>query len=1812
LELAQEQPIVELGSEVKEKLFGFSPSLSGKAYWLNNKTLEFTPDSGALQPGTLYNVTFALGKVCQVDKKFSKFDFSFRVEERDFTIKTTSLDITDPQSDKVAVGGEIRFSETPDLQNVSKMIAAERNGDSFTATVQASDDPHIFRFTVADIDKKQEETILKIVASGKSVGVNKTMRAEVVIPEINTFKLLSAEFIETPEFGIRLTFSSPVSESQDLRGMISLNEVSNYVAQVQDNVVNLFFERRSVKSNDYMVNVTLDQGLKNTDNDRLGKSVSASLQMESLAPAVEFLSSGTIMPNSQNLLLPFRAVSLYAVDLKIIRIYENNVLMFLQENNLSSKSSYSLRRYGRLIYKKTLRLDDPTKNIHDWNNYSIDLNTVIKQEPGAIYRVELTFGKNYSAYNCGGESVGQMQVANQLETIGSGEMTEEDEAVWNIAESYYYENEIDWEEYEWDQQHNPCHASYYMRSERKAVTNVLASNLGVIVKGNTNNRLWVAVTDLLDTKPVKGADVTAYNFQLQPVGSARTDENGFVVLDTKQQPFALVATADKQKTYLKLTDGQENMLSRFDVGGKEIKKGLKGYIYGERGVWRPGDTLHLSFILEDHEQRIPAGYPVSLEVYNPRGQFASKQVSVNGLNSFYTFDVPTRADDPTGLWSAYVKVGGTSFHKPLRIEAIKPNRLKINVEVPGNRISAGVSQTPVSIHAAWLTGAVARNLNTSMEISLSKTVSQFKGYEKYIFDNPASNFSSSDYAMNVFEGKLDEQGDVRFNMKVPEAKNAPGLLRAHLSCNVYEQGGDVSINNQSIPFSPFHTYVGINFNQKEPSSYFETDVENVFDIVTVDADGKPVNRSGLEYKIYRIGWSWWWEHNDESFASYLQNSSIIPVDKGDLRTVNGKAQIKFKINYPEWGRYLVYVKDRDGGHATGGVVYVDWPDWRGRSNKSDPSGAKMLTFSTDKNSYETGETVTVIIPAAAGGRALVALENGSDVFSREWVNVSAAGDTKYTFKVTENMAPNVYVHISLLQPHEQTANDLPIRMYGVMPVFVTNKASILTPRITMADVLRPETEFSVKVKEANGKAMTYTLAVVDEGLLDLTNFKTPDPWNEFYAREALGIRTWDMYDDVIGAFAGKYGSLFSIGGDEGRIGSAKANRFKPVVRFIGPFALKKGEEKTHPLTLPPYIGSVRVMVVAGQNGAYGNAEKTAPVRTPLMVLPSLPRVVSVDEEIALPVNVFVMENTVKNVTVKVETTGKLKLVSAQAKTLNFSAPGDEIVYFTLQSGSVTGVEKVTVTATGDGQTSKETIEIDVRNPNPPIVSFDNKLLENGETGEFTYRLDEGYGDNWVKLEVSRIPSIDISRRFDFLYYYPHYCSEQLTSRALPLLYIPLFKDMDANESEMIKKNVRDAIINLYGRQLSNGGIVYWPGDNFENEWITSYAGSFLVLAKEKGYDVNTAVINRWKNYQRSAAQNWQPTTRNNGRYYYDQSDLTQSYRLYTLALAGAPEIGAMNRLKELKNISVQARWRLAAAYALAGKMNAANELIFNAPTDIDPYSSSNSSYGSSCRDEAMILETFILMGKDKEAFVQAEKVSKSLMREMYFTTQSTAYSLVAMGYLAGKLSEAPSFTWTLNGAKQSIVKQKKAVYQIDIPTKPASGTVTVKDDGDGVLYVNLVSKTKPLRDSLPAVENNIRLDVNYTDLGGTPVDVTRLKQGADFVAVIKVTNISGVQNYTDLALTQIIPSGWEIRNDRMIDPDEPDNRNNKASYTYQDLRDDRVLTYFDLNYNTSKTFKIRLMASYAGRFVIPAIQCEAMYDTNVQARTRAGWVVVEK
>jgi uncharacterized protein YfaS (alpha-2-macroglobulin family) len=1810
IELTESCDWAEVDAEIQEKLFSFSPSIKGKTYWKDEKTIEFVPERGVLKNGKTYKAVFFLDKVIKTTQKFKKFKFEFRVEPLYFSMNELLMLVQDDGD--IQLETTIVFNETVDTSKIDKIVDINYDGDDGYHLQITPIDNKKFNLIINNIKRSEQDLLLQLNINGKAVGCNQIESKSCLIPANNFFKIVDNKIYREDDTYLLLTFSEQIDPEQNLEGLIQLSEISEsadgyydwetdeYVSEfnfvfedlkytVERNRIKVFFDPgNSMKK----LQLFISKELQSKDKKNLSKDYTETLDILSLKPQVEFLSKGVILPHTQEITLPFKAVNLCAVDVKVFRIYENNVLRFLQ----SDYSSSGLNKVGRLIYKKTMSLKPNDGNYATWQNYSLDLSKIVNREPGAIYRIELLFNRSYSTYHCDGDNL-KTGVSN-LEKISP--IDEMEENLWDTPSFYYYGSSNDnWYEYRWNERDDPCCASYYM-DKGSVSTNILASNIGVIVKGNSEGKLWVSVANIITTQALANTEITVYNYQLQAIGHGKTDNSGFAMLTPKGKAFALVAQLGKEKTYIRLADGEENSTSRFDVGGKSLQKGLKGYIYGERGIWRPGDTLFLTFVLHDAEHKIPDTHPVSLELYNATGQFYLKQTSTDGINGFYAFKIPTSSDDGTGLWNAYVKVGGASFHKSLRIETIKPNRLKIDCNLGVKQLDASKGALPVKLSASWLTGAIACNLQSRVELSLHRTNTQFKGYESYVFNTPSNEFETS--ATVVYEGKLNENGKTTFLLEMPAAEHAPGMLNAVFTTRVFEPGGDASISTQTLPFSPYTSYVGLNTNRKKDDN-FVSGKQYSFDVVSLSPDGKPVNKH-LEYKIYHIGWNWWWQTENEFFGEYISSNSYKVFQQGEIQTQNGKATFKFGTDESKYGRFLILVQDVASGHITGEVVYFSSPYYFCTSHGDDPDGIKMLSFSSDKKSYQAGEEATIILPASAGGMALVCLENGKTVLDRKWIKIEPQKETQYHFKVTREMLPNIYVHVSFLQPYEQNFNDLPIRMYGVIPIMIEDKTTQLEPVLTIPASLQPETEFTVKVSEKNARAMTYTLAIVDEGLLDLTNFKTPNPWNEFYIREALGIKTWDMYDQVIGAFSGSLGGMLSIGGDGYlKRDNEKANRFRPVVKYLGPFTLEKAKTNAHSIKLPMYVGSVRVMLVAGQDGAYGNAEKTLPVHSPLMLLSSLPRTLSVNEEIALPVNVFVMEKGVKNVDVSVKTENGLAAVSGESnKKLSFSTVGDQMLYFTVKTKGKTGKEKITVTASGGGKTTKEIIEIDVRNPNPPVILAEYKILNGNQKANFDYTLISGGTDNWLRLEVSRIPSVDISRRLDFLYHYQHYCSEQVTSRALSMLYLPQFKDLNKKEEALSKENIKNAIQALYARQTSSGGFLYWQSSSYPDEWITSYVGEFLLKAKEKGYTINKNVLDKWKNFQQQAARSWTANTQN--EYDRQYSEIDQAYRLYTLVLAGASESGAMNRLQQNKNLCVAATWRLALAYMIDGKKSIAEKLIFNLAAATDDYYS----YGYSFND-ALILQNLIALNRLEDAFKLAQKISIRLSKEYDFTTNTTAAALMAMGDLADKTSGTISYDWTLNGKAQPFQTTQKSLLQIDLPTSPAKGKLSLTNKEKGVLYVNLISCSTPLTDTLPAISENLDLRIHYTLMDGTPCDIRNLKQGTDFQVIINVENTNIVENYTNLALTYLVPSGWEIYNERIHS--EMDASGN-ARITYQDIRDDRVLSYFDLQKAQKISLKIRLQASYIGDYNLPAIQCSAMYDPKVQARTQAGRVKVVK
>lgn len=1793
---ADGNPVTDMDRKDLDRLFSFSPALKGTARIVGDDTVEFIPDDGQLKPGTVYKANFRLGDAVNTgDSRLDNFRFSFATAPKEVQMEVDWMMISEKSIDKARVVGTLYFSEPPVPDAEMRMLSCSYPDKSYRMTFKRSEDGLSSRFQIAGLARGDEDRILTLSVDGSSDGFGSRQEEKVIIPAKTGFKVAGAELVEATNPYVDITFSQPVDKKSNLSGMFRIDRAGRTWTDVTDNIVRLYFE--DFDNEDMTLQIAA--GIRSSSGERLEAPVEINLSGNELKPAVEIPLKGNILPDDKELLLPLRAVNLSAVDISVVRIYEDNILYFLQDNDLGDDNE--LRRFGRLVCRQTVRLDtDPGLDLGKWQDFAIDLSGLFRQEPGAIYRIRVSFCQDYSLYGkrLTARSPEGTNDAGTLIKLRPEDLDDEDALIWDTPSPYYYES-FHKDGYNWRERNNPDRPTYYMMGNRFPYCNLMTSDLGIIAKSAEDGNIWVAVNDIISAEPVEGASVKVYNYQLRLIGEAETDSKGFASIETSGVPFAVTASSGKSISYLKVTSGSEKSLSRFDTGGQKIEAGLKCFIYGERGVWRPGDTLHISAMIDDPQDRILDSHPVTMEFYSPLGQFHTRMVNNKGTDGLYVFDIPTSADDPTGTWNAYFKVGGSSFHKALMIETIKPNRLKISLETSENVLQSG-QKTRLRLAASWLTGPAADGLNGKVEMNLSPAGKTFKGYEGYIFYDPT--VPASQTSVKLLDARLDGKGIAEKDIVMPALDKAPGMMEARLVSSVQESGGDESITSKTVLFSPYSAYVGIRMPGSS-GDYLETDTTHTFKVTVIDKDGRRIKGHRIEYRIFKIDWSWWWESKAEELASYVNSSSAKPYSKGSfVSSSEGVHEIPFRLDYPQWGRFLVYVKDLDSGHATGCIFTADWPAYRGRSDKKDPDALTMLTFSTDKKEYKVGEQVTAFIPAADGGRALVSLENGSRILSSDWVETSADGDTPYKFTVTEEMSPNFYIHISLLQKHGNTSNDLPVRMYGVMPVMVENPESHLHPQISMPDVVRPLEEFSVRISERDGKKMTYTLAIVDEGLLDITVFRTPDPWAAMYAREALGVKTWDLYDNVIGAFGGRLSPMASIGGDQMiNKESRQDNRFNPVVRFLGPFSLDK-RENVHKITLPMYVGSVRVMVVAGKDGAYGNADRTIPVRTPLMVLPTLPRSLAPGEQFTLPVNVFAMERPEPDVKVSVSVSGNAEVISDKSQHISFAETGDKLVNFTLRTTGE-GSAKVTVTATGGGYTASETLSVPVRNPNPSITSRYTAMLESGESTVLEYGPLSGTGASAV-LGLSSLPAMDIHGTFRYMMDYGNDCSEQLAARGITLL--SLKKLLAAEETAAVDSLVPLLLGKLYARQLADGGFPVWPGQAAANEWVSSMAGQFMSLAAAQGFEVDKGVFSSWLNFQKRCVRNYKESSAGNASARSAASN--QAYRLYTLALASAAEDGAMNRLREAGNISGPAKWLLASAYAIDGKKSVAKGIISGLKTETAEYSPDDRTYSSPLRDKAIMLESLVLTDDIQGALALAADIADDSGVRM-LTTQYSAFMASAMSRMADKLNTGALHAEVGYPAASDQATEKinsadaVASKSLDISEK----SVMVKNLSDGPVYAVITAREKPAPDTaISAASSGIGLAVSWSDLDGNPVSPEKLAQGTDFRMTVTVMNNSGTADLSSLALNIPVPSGWEIFNERLYGTTSAD----QSGYEYMDIRDDKAMYYFDLAKSTRKSFSVRLRAAYKGEFILPSISCEAMYSPENNARTASGKAIV--
>jgi uncharacterized protein YfaS (alpha-2-macroglobulin family) len=1716
----------------------------------------------------------------------------------------------------VLVGGSVSIDDDVPLERIGETVSSPELGKP-----SWSHENGLHKFRFAPVSRTGASRDVEIRWTGQPAGSRDGGSATVRIPGSAVFEMVSA--LESGGV-LEVSFSNTIRRYPDLRGFVSLSGNTNVRASQEGNSIRIF--GLSGSEGIPAGAEVLIQDIEDTDGNALAEPVRYRMNERWELPEVRFAGAGTILPTSQGSAAAVETKNVSGVLVEAFRIDGNNMTQFLQVNGM--EGTRELDRVGEPAWTGAFDFAWSAADKNRWVRRGLDLSELAKKYPGGVFRIRLSFRRRHVRYECDAGHGDFSNLEFPDDSFPSYRISGGEPGYWDL-----YQNSPGFSWQEWNNRRkDPCHPAFYISYWDHNITvgrNILVSDLGLLAKRGLDGRWVLAATNLRTAQPAADAEVRVLNYQGRVLYQGRTGNDGMAQvpdpgsLSAPGEAAFIYAQTGFGRNWLRVNDSLALAVSHFDLAGDRPLSGMRGLIYGERGVWRPGDTICLTFLLADPSGSLPANHPVNFELEDPRGRITWSQTCGSPVDGFYPVTAATAPDAPTGDWLVRVRAGGAVFTKTLKIETVMPNRLKMDLDFgPKSYIDGASPET--NLEAAWLYGAPASGLKADISVSFADQETAFPGYGDYSFRDPSRAVSAE--RQTLWEGTLDDAGRARFPLHLNPGSAAPGKLSARFMTRVFEPSGVFSSEQTARDFSPYRRYVGIRLPRGDAvRNMLPADKDHRAEIAVLDGDGKPVSGNvTLNCALYKVSWRWWWERGGSEAAEFASTLSRSPVMEGTVTASNGRAAWNFRVNHPGWGRYLVIARDAEGGHAGAAFVYIDWPGPAGREQEGGQGAPVMLALSPSKTAYNTGEKISVRFPSNREAAALVTVEKGGRIIRNVWVPC-ADTSTVYEFTAEPSMVPNVYVHVTLLQPHLQTRNDLPIRLYGISRVLVEDSRTVLQPRISAPETWLPESTASFTVSEAGGRAMTYTVAVVDEGLLGLTRYRVPNPAATFYAQEASFLKSWDLYASVMGAWSGNLETLLAIGGgDDGILeGGKQPERFRPVVRCFGPYELGAGATRQESFDLPPYAGALRIMVLAASPlreaggasaapRAYGTAEKSVQVASDLMVFGSVPRTLSPGDQAEIPVTVASAKSGARTVRVSLSLAGTAgaQIQGASTQNVGFDRAGEKTIRFTVKAPDVPGSLRFAIAAESAGlRAASHVTDLEVRSTAIPVTRSALGFIAPGETWTGSIDYPGRPATNTALLELSRFPPLNLEKRLEYLVTYPHGCIEQTASAAFPQLYLDRIMELEPARRTETRANIAAAIERITGFQTADGGFSYWPGGEDPHSWGSTYAGHFLLEARRAGYAVNAAVMGKWLHFQKNRAALWQ--NRSGGsEESAGVSPVDQAYRLYTIALAGEADLGSMNRLREIRNLDSRAAWRLAAAYWYAGQRDTARSMIRNLGVPGDNYRELSGTFGSTLRDKAMILEVMVLIGDSARTRPLFEEISAALSADSWLSTQETAYSLIAMtpwvASAAGAAGAASAAGATGAAGANTAVNlnlagQDKSLSfasptaQFDLgAVSGGSGAYRLRNNAAIPVYARLTVRGLPQEGAEPPLAEGLELNAGYFDMNGRAIDPAALKPGEDMEVRITLRN-SWDREVPEIALIAPLPASWEILNYRLA---------GSAASTglkYQDIRDDRVTSYFDLGRGQSRTVSFRVNRTYGGNYFRPAIHAYAMYNESIRA-----------
>jgi len=1331
----------------------------------------------------------------------------------------------------------------------------------------------------------------------------------------------------------------------------------------------------------------------------------------------------------------------------------------------------------------------------------------------------------------------------------------------------------------------------------------IVSDLGLTAfSGHDGIHVFVNSLATATAKPQTDIRLIARNNEV--MATRRTDAAGHVLFEPGfargeggLAPALLVASDPRgDYGFLNLTAPAFDLSDR-GVTGRAVPSGLDAFVYTERGVYRTGETVHITSLLRDPLGIAALNVPITLVIARPDGvEYRRSVVADQGLGG-RNLDVAIARTATTGTWRVQAftdpkrpAIGETTF----MVEDYVPDRMEFDLASKATTISKG-KPFEVTLDGRFLYGAPASDLDLSGSVKLKAAAGRpgFPGYQfgasddadtKVSLDQPLEDLPATDAA-----------GKAKFNVTIDKLPETTRPLEALVIVSMAEPGGRAIERKLTLPVAPDTTMIGV--KPLFAGSSLPERANATFDVVVVSPDGKPLARAGLRYELLKIESHYQWYRRDGAW-NYEPIKRTQRVADG---TVDVVAEQPGRISVPvAWGRYRLEVSNADG---SGAVTVVSFDS--GFYAEAGAETPDLLEIALDKPEYSPGEAMTVAITARAAGRVFVNVIAGRLIAT---VNQDVTpGLNQIRLPVGRDWGNGGYVVANFLRPLDVAAQRMPGRAIGVQWFSIDRKAKTLAVDLTLPPLQRPSTSLRVPVKVGGlnaGEEARIVVAAVDVGILNLTNYKPPAPDDYFLGQRRLTAELRDLYGRLIDGMQGTRGQIRSGGDMNAAELQGSPPTQPPVTLYSGIVPVGADGSAEVAFDIPGFAGTVRVMAVAWSKDKVGRGVGDVIVRDPVVVTTTLPRFILINDRSTMQIEFDNVEGPAGRYNVSVDSDGPVRLADRAPQAVQLAAKQRNRLALPLTANAA-GIANVKVRIAGPENFALERNYVVAARPATQILTRRTvRTIAAGESltlsGDMFADLVLGTGS--VAISVGPSTALDVATLLQALDRYPFGCSEQITSAALPLLYAnELAASVQLQRDAALDQRIHDAIDRLLARQGSNGSFGLWSVGG-DDAWLDSYVTDFLTRARERGFAVPDIgfklALDRLRNFVGNAPE----PKKDGGR--------ELAYALYVLARNGTAPVGDLRYLADTQVGDLAtpiAKAQVAAALALLGDRVRAEKVYSAALAAMVPpprFEFGREDYGSTLRDAAAVV-TLAAEGGAPAATITAavQKVEAARNAAFYTSTQEEAWMVLA----ARALGKEARLSLDVGGEERQRPLYR-TVRAADLQAAPLKITNTGGQPLEAVVSVNGAPVVPE-----PAAEKGFKIERRYYTLDGKPADPAKARQNDRFAVVLKVTEPT--PQYGRVIVADYLPAGFEIDNPRLVSSGDTGTLGwieDAAEPVSSEFRDDRFDAAFDRNAKSPAVFAVAYVvrAVSPGTYVLPQAYVEDMYRPDRYGRTGTGTVSI--